>query len=136
MKSRFASAFMAPCIALVAVGLYSPAAAQAPSDASGDWVVPRTPDGRPDLQGNWSSATLTPFQRPEGVGPVLAWEEVERLEGRAAGFIDRVSQASDPDRVAPPVGGDGSGGAAGGSEATTASISIEGTRWPAWMACL
>jgi hypothetical protein len=28
------------------------------------WTVPRTPDGKPDLQGVWNSATLTPFQRP------------------------------------------------------------------------
>jgi len=75
--------------------------------------VPRTPDGRPDLQGNWSSATLTPLQRPRDQGPVLTWEEVEALEGTAAGFLERVSQPSDPDRVAPPVGGDGSIGAAG-----------------------
>jgi hypothetical protein len=26
--------------------------------------VPRTPDGRPDLQGVWSFATLTPLERP------------------------------------------------------------------------
>jgi len=28
------------------------------------WTVPRTPDGRPDLQGAWSFATITPLQRP------------------------------------------------------------------------
>jgi hypothetical protein len=28
------------------------------------WTPPRTPDGRPDLQGVWNSATLTPLQRP------------------------------------------------------------------------
>ena len=25
--------------------------------------VPRTPDGKPDLQGNWSNATQTPLER-------------------------------------------------------------------------
>jgi hypothetical protein len=39
------------------------AAAQAAPSGSGQWVVPRTPDGRPDLQGNWSSATITPLQQ-------------------------------------------------------------------------
>lgn len=29
--------------------------------------LPRTPDGRPDLQGNWSSRWLTPVERPAGV---------------------------------------------------------------------
>jgi hypothetical protein len=28
------------------------------------WAPPRTADGRPDLQGIWSNATLTPFERP------------------------------------------------------------------------
>ena len=27
--------------------------------------APRTPDGRPDLQGIWSFSTATPFERPE-----------------------------------------------------------------------
>jgi len=106
--------FLVLCVALQALGLVSPVAAQAPASTSGDWVLPRTPDGHPDLQGNWSSATLTPFQRPPDQGPFLSWEDVERIEGRAAGYLERVSQPSDPDRVAPPVGGDGSRGAAGG----------------------
>ncbi len=114
MNSRFMVALLAPCIAVAAVALHSPAAAQAPSRASGGWVMPRTPDGHPDLQGNWSSATLTPLQRPRGQGPILSAAEVERIEGRAAGRLDRVSQPSDPDRPAPPAGGDGSTGAAGG----------------------
>src|SRR5262245_15601745 len=28
------------------------------------WTPPRTPDGQPDLQGVWTSPTLTPFERP------------------------------------------------------------------------
>jgi hypothetical protein len=27
------------------------------------WVVPRTPDGKPDLQGNWTNETQTPIER-------------------------------------------------------------------------
>ena len=27
------------------------------------WQVPRTPDGQPDLQGVWTNATITPFER-------------------------------------------------------------------------
>jgi hypothetical protein len=29
-----------------------------------NWSVPRTPDGQPDLQGYWTNATITPFERP------------------------------------------------------------------------
>ena len=57
----------------------STAAAQAPASARA-WQVPRTPDGHPDLQGNWTNATLTPFQRAEGRGPVFTPEEVADLE--------------------------------------------------------
>ena len=28
------------------------------------WQVPRTPDGKPDLQGIWTNMTATPLQRP------------------------------------------------------------------------
>ena len=29
------------------------------------WTTPRTPDGRPDLQGIWTTQTFTPLQRPD-----------------------------------------------------------------------
>lgn len=31
-------------------------------------AVPRTPDGKPDLQGTWDFAQLTPFERPDQFG--------------------------------------------------------------------
>ena len=102
---RSAASFLGLCIAVTAFGVVAPAVAQAPASTSGDWVVPRTPDGRPDLQGNWSSATITPLQRPEGQDLVLSWDEVEAREGRASNFLERVSRPSDPDRLAPSAGG-------------------------------
>jgi hypothetical protein len=76
--------------------------------------VPRTPDGRPDLQGTWTNATITPVERPASAsGAVLAAEEVARLEKGVTDRIERLSQPSDPNRTAPPKGGDGSTGAAG-----------------------
>lgn len=84
------------------------------AQARDGWVVPRTADGRPSLEGNWSNATMTPIQRPEGVGRVLSAEAVARMEGTRQQRIEAGAQPSDPDREAPPVGGDGSTGAAGG----------------------
>ena len=45
----------------------------------------KTPDGQPDLQGFWTNATLTPLQRPDGVGEYVSKEEFEkRVAQRAA----------------------------------------------------
>ena len=37
----------------------------AQTPAARKWTVPRLPDGRPDLQGTWTTQTFTPLQRPE-----------------------------------------------------------------------
>ena len=85
--------------------------------------IPRTPDGRPDLSGSYDTATLTPLQRPAEYGDklVLTEEEAAAIEAgeRTAlasifGYDPAVNlEVSDPNRGAPPVGGDGSRGAAG-----------------------
>jgi hypothetical protein len=91
---------------VVAAGsVADPAAAQAPQPAAG-WTLPRTPDGRPDLSGNWTNVTITPFEREEGQGPVLTPEEVARLEGGAAARVERGALASNPDRPPPRAGAD------------------------------
>ena len=46
--------------------LVSPITAQERASSSEQWEVPRTVFGHPDLQGNWTNATLTPFERPSG----------------------------------------------------------------------
>ncbi|MDX1382374.1 MAG: hypothetical protein R3190_01965 [Thermoanaerobaculia bacterium] len=87
-----------PAVAVVALAV---PAAGAGNDA------PRTPGGRPDLSGNYDISTLTPWQRPEDFGDRRAHtpEEVARLQGRAAEGDRRQWEASEPDREAPPVGG-------------------------------
>jgi hypothetical protein len=77
------------------------------------WTVPRTPDGKPDLQGNWNNATLTQLERPAGTSLVMSKEEVEKMEKGFAERVERLAESSDPNRPAPPKGGDGSTGAAG-----------------------
>jgi hypothetical protein len=67
--------------------------------------VPRAADGHPDLQGNWSNATMTPVQRPAGQGKVLSRDQVQEIEGNREEFLEDQLQDSDPDRAAPPPGG-------------------------------
>ncbi len=77
------------------------------------YVAPRTPDGHPDLQGNWTNATLTPLERPAGLPRALNKTQAAALEKIRADTVETLSKPSDPNRTAPPVGGDGSTGAAG-----------------------
>ena len=62
----YRASLLALCVAMVVAVPVSLSAAQVAAEASGEWVVPRTPDGHPDLQGNWTNVTATPIQRPEG----------------------------------------------------------------------
>ena len=80
VMSRYSALLLAVFCATAAAGVVSTVAAQVPASDAGKWEVPRTPDGHPDLQGNWTNSTLTPFEREEGRGPVFTWEEVEEME--------------------------------------------------------
>jgi hypothetical protein len=50
------------------------------------WVVQRTPDGKPDLQGIWTNATVTPLERPRELGAreVYTDQEMEAVRKDAA----------------------------------------------------
>ncbi len=76
---------------------------------------PRTASGRPDLTGTYDAATLTPLTRPAGFGNnlYLSREEAEELAEKQRLHVEENAQASNPDREAPPDGGDGSPGPAG-----------------------
>jgi len=115
---RNASWGLAAALAAAAVTITAaPAQTGAPQ-----WTVPRTPHGHPDLQGNWTNATMTPVQRPPGIGAVLTPEQVKELESGRQDFIVEAARASDPNRGAPPDGGiltgdplfDGATGGTGG----------------------
>lgn len=89
-------------------------AAQAPAKTAKPWTLERTPDGKPDLQGTWTNATITPLERPAGqTNLVMTPAEAARLEKMTRDRVERLGQDSDPNRPAPPKGGDGSTGAAG-----------------------
>ena len=59
--------------------------------------APRTPDGQPDIQGMWTNATITPFERPRALAdkPFLTAEEAAALERQAA---ERRATADDAPR--------------------------------------
>ena len=80
MKSRHTAFLLVVSCATATQGVMSTAAAQSRTSDAGGWEVSRISDGHPDLQGNWTNVTLTPFEREEGRGPVFTWEEVEDIE--------------------------------------------------------
>jgi len=83
-----------------------PASAQTPQTASaGDWPVPRTEWGHPDLQGNWTNQWRTPTERRIGYGPTLTGAQVDSIEHAIESRIDEGHAASDPDREPPAAGG-------------------------------
>ena len=53
--------------------------AQSPSEHGQEstWSAPRLPDGRPDLQGFWTTQTFTPLQRPEHLANQEFYSEEE-----------------------------------------------------------
>jgi hypothetical protein len=75
--------------------------------------IPRTADGKPDLQGLYDLAMLTPMERPAGLPAVLSDEEAAKLERQAAAAVRAGGLPIDGNRSAPPKGGDGSVGPAG-----------------------
>src|SRR6266404_5265701 len=84
------------------------------AQAGRPYSPPRMPDGHPDLQGTYDLATLTPLERPAGVKAVLTAEEAAKLENDVAARKEAGQRSISGDRTAPPKGGDGSTGAAGG----------------------
>ncbi len=72
-----ARVLLAATALLMAAPVYVHAQAQ-PWDPS--YEAPRNVWGQPDLQGNWTNVTLTPFERPPGMEPVYTWDEVRAIE--------------------------------------------------------
>src|SRR5271165_6646735 len=54
-----------------------PAALVLLSGQTKTWTPPRTPDGHPDLGGYWTNNTITPLERPKGLGAKEFYTEAE-----------------------------------------------------------
>jgi hypothetical protein len=106
MKEGSAVSLEALVVALAMMCSLAPAAAQAPANTAKPWTPARTADGKPDLQGNWSNATLTPLDRQPGQPLVLTDAQAAQIENRTQQVKDFRDQPSDPNRPAPPKGGE------------------------------
>lgn len=58
--------------------------------------LPRTPDGRPDLQGIWVHGTSTPFERPVELGTKNTYTEDELREAQRQAAERRAAAARSP----------------------------------------
>ncbi|HEY0436477.1 MAG TPA: hypothetical protein VGC92_07555 [Phenylobacterium sp.] len=77
----------------LAIGTLPALAAAAPA-----YHAPRNAWGQPDLQGNWTNATITPFERDAKLGDRLALtdQEVRDLEGANAQLVADGDKPTDP----------------------------------------
>ncbi|MBM3728703.1 MAG: hypothetical protein FJW40_25160 [Acidobacteria bacterium] len=104
MTTRFFQAAALLPLTLLPLALAAPPAAG-----------PRTPDGKPDFSGVYDIASLTPLTRPKSLGDrlTLTDAEAQTIARQEEAVRQATNRASDPNRKAPPVGGDGSLGPAG-----------------------
>ena len=103
--SRSASAALAAVLAgvcstaLVLAQSQGTAPKPAGSGAGVKWTPTRTADGRPDLGGVWSYATITPLERPSEFGDkaVLTMEEAAEYEKRLIQLGNKDARATSAD---------------------------------------
>jgi len=86
-------------VSALAIAIVAPVAGQ-----SRKWTPPRTPDGKPDLQGTFTFATITPLQRPEALKDkqFLTPEEAAAFEDSENKRLNR--DLFDPEKGQPSAG--------------------------------
>ena len=82
-------------LSLVALLLFVPVPGAAqPADTA---EIPRTPWGRPDLGGVWTNSTLTPLERPEGLGEREFHTAAEVAELQRVAVQERIDALPEPE---------------------------------------
>jgi hypothetical protein len=87
-------------IALALAAVFASAASAADKTA---WQAPRTADGHPDLQGVWTSATITPLERPDEFGErrALTVAEAAKLENAESSLVSNSAKPTDLTKALP-----------------------------------
>src|ERR1700688_1691423 len=91
MNHRSLALFIAAAMALAPPNTAAQTAPSKQSKTAQPWTPPRTANGRPDLQGIWSNATLTPFERPTELEGKEFFTEAEAGEFTIA-TLDRANR--------------------------------------------
>jgi len=105
MRHRvLAAGALGAAIAIVSLAS-TPVAGQASTAAKSTakpktWTAPRTPEGRPDLQGVWDYRTITPLERPAALGEKRFFTAEE-----AANFERDENRRQNRDLIDPAKGG-------------------------------
>jgi len=98
MKHRSPTPTAALTFALAAGFFAAPAGAQSRAAAPKKWTTPRTPEGQPDIQGIWTNATITPFERPRELAgkEYFTEQEAAEYEKKVVAANDRDRRSTDP----------------------------------------
>ena len=105
----FSKRLMAATMLVMAGGMLAPLAVA----QSANYQPARQHNGKPDLQGVWSTASVTRLERPPGLPLVLSRAQADELEGgnlfnqrskTEANFVDPKVGAPEKGKPLPPVG--------------------------------
>lgn len=97
----FAACAVAALSSNIVAGQAPAAATTVATSKAKPYVVPRTPDGHPDLQGVWANNDATPLERPKELNgrKLLTDAEVSVLKRRAAELFNGETDAAFGDSV-------------------------------------